>query len=229
MRALSLPSRRGVRTAADATSSALLRRPAVARLTQGLRLTTALCSVLVTLPVLSSGTAWALPQDGVVATGAAKIVTKPTKVIIIQKTPSVVIDWKSFNIAAGEKVVIKQHAASWTALNRVTGGGGASMINGSLSAMGMVAISNPAGMTFGAAARINVGSLIATSSNIRNEDFVAGKYNFNIAGHPDAAIINQGTITVAEGGLAVFVALRCPTASCHSTAGRFSACRTVFT
>jgi filamentous hemagglutinin family protein len=175
MLALSLHSRRGVRTtrapkspgtapktaigqtAADATSSALLRRPALARLTQGLRLTTALCSVLVVLPVLSSGTAWALPQDGVVATGTAKIVTKPTKVIIIQKTPSVVIDWKSFNIATGERVVIKQHDASWTALNRVTGGGGASMINGSLSAMGTVAISNPAVMTFGAAARINVG------------------------------------------------------------------------
>ena len=177
----------------------------LARLSQGLRLTTALCSVFV-LPVLSTTTAWALPQGGVVEAGKAKIITKPTKVIIIQKTPSVVVDWNSFNVGAGEKVVIKQAAPTWTELNRVTGGGGASVINGKVNALGTVAISNPSGVTFGPAAKVTVGSLIATSSNIRNQDFTAGNYNFNIAGHPDAAIINQGTISVSQGGLAALVA-----------------------
>ena len=177
----------------------------LARLSQGLRLTTALCSVFV-LPVLSPATAWALPQGGVVEAGKAKIITKPTKVIIIQKTPSVVVDWNSFNVGAGEKVVIKQAAPTWTELNRVTGGGGASVINGKVNALGTVAISNPSGITFGPAAKVTVGSVIATSANIRSQDFTAGNYNFNIAGHPDAAVINQGTITVAQGGLAALVA-----------------------
>ena len=191
--------RRSARAAAPAPAITL------ARLTQGLRLTTALCSVFV-LPVLSTTTAWALPQGGVVETGKAKIITKPTKVIIIQKTPSVVVDWNSFNVGAGEKVVVKQAAPTWTELNRVTGGGGASVINGKVNALGTVAISNPSGITFGPAAKVTVGSLIATSANIRSQDFTAGNYNFNIAGHPDAAVINQGTITVAQGGLAALVA-----------------------
>ena len=74
----------------------------LAGLMQGLRLTTALCSVFA-LPVLSPATAWALPQGGVVEAGTAKIITKPNKVVIIDKTPSVVIDPLAAASSAGTR------------------------------------------------------------------------------------------------------------------------------
>jgi hypothetical protein len=35
---------------------------------------------------------------------------------------------------------------------------------------------------------------------------MAGRYNFNIPGRPDASIINQGRITATSGGFAALVA-----------------------
>src|SRR4029434_8429624 len=45
-----------------------------------------------------------------------------------------------------------------------------------------------------------------TTHDIRNADFMAGRYNFNIPGRPDASIVNQGRITAASGGFAALVA-----------------------
>src|SRR5262249_4969164 len=44
------------------------------------------------------------------------------------------------------------------------------------------------------------------TSNISNTDFMAGKYNFNIPGKPNASIVNLGTITAHSGGFAALVA-----------------------
>ena len=35
---------------------------------------------------------------------------------------------------------------------------------------------------------------------------MAGRYNFNIPGRPDASIVNRGTITASSGGFAALVA-----------------------
>src|SRR4029078_12717946 len=40
----------------------------------------------------------------------------------------------------------------------------------------------------------------------RNQDFMAGRFNFNIPGRPDASIVNMGTITATSGGFAALVA-----------------------
>lgn len=65
---------------------------------------------------------------------------------------------------------------------------------------------NPQGVVFGAGAQVNVGGLLASTANISNENFMAGNYRFDQPGNPAASIINQGSITVAEGGLAALVA-----------------------
>ena len=204
--AKSSPCPRGWPVAAlDSGSLVALPCPALTGLMRGLRLTTALCSVVVVLPTLATGTAWALPQGGTVTSGQAQIIVKAKEIDVIQSTASVVINWNTFNIAAGESIVFSQLNSSWSALNRVIGGG-ASVINGSISALGTVAISNAAGINIGVAGKVNVGSFIATTANIRDNDFTAGKYNFAIAGNPTSSVINQGTVTVADGGLAAFVA-----------------------
>ena len=65
---------------------------------------------------------------------------------------------------------------------------------------------NRDGFIFGAGAVINTGSFLATTSDIKNDDFMAGRYNFHIPGRPDASIVNMGTITAASGGFAALVA-----------------------
>ena len=93
-----------------------------------------------------------------------------------------------------------------TQLDRVTGGQGPSQILGTLSSNGKVFLVNPDGILFGMGARINVGSLLATTSDIANKDFMAGNYKFAIPGNPNASIVNMGRITAQTGGFAALVA-----------------------
>src|SRR5262249_55231814 len=127
-------------------------------------------------------------------------------VTIQQTTPSAIINWKTFNIGAGETTTFVQPNASSVALNRVTGGGGPSQILGLLSAHRKVFIRNRDGIFFGPNSTINTSGFLATTSDIKNSDFMAGKYNFNIPGRPDASIVNQGTITAHNAGFAALVA-----------------------
>ena len=53
---------------------------------------------------------------------------------------------------------------------------------------------------------VNTAGFLATTSDIKNSDFMAGRYNFNIPGRPDASIVNQGRITATSGGFAALVA-----------------------
>ena len=53
---------------------------------------------------------------------------------------------------------------------------------------------------------INTAGFLASTNDISNADFMAGRYNFNIAGRPDASIVNHGNITATSGGFAALVA-----------------------
>ena len=97
-------------------------------------------------------------------------------------------------------------AASSVALNRVTGGLGPSQILGTLTANGRIFLINRDGILFGPGAVINTAGFLATTNDIKNSDFMAGRMNFNIPGRPDASIVNKGTITATSGGFAALVA-----------------------
>ena len=114
-------------------------------------------------------------------------------VIVNQSTSSAVINWNTFNIRANESVRFNQPSASSVALNRVTGGLGPSEIMGSLTANGRVFIINRDGILFGPGSVVNTAGFLATTNDIKNADFMAGRYNFNIPGRPDASIVNQGS------------------------------------
>ena len=147
------------------------------------------------------------PQGGVVVGGSAQISNPGTaNVTINQHSDKAIINWHMFNIGVGEKTTFVQPNSNSIALNRVVGGMGPSEILGSLSANGKVFVVNRDGIIFGAGAVINTAGFLATTSDIRNEDFMAGRFNFQIPGRPDASIVNMGTITATSGGFAALVA-----------------------
>ena len=127
-------------------------------------------------------------------------------VTVTQQTNSAIINWNTFNIGAGEKTNITMPSASSVQLDRVTGGLGPSQILGSLWSNGRVFLVNPDGILVGPGAKIDTGSFLATTHDIANADFMAGRYNFTIPGNPTASVVNQGTITAQTGGFAALVA-----------------------
>jgi len=73
-------------------------------------------------------------------------------------------------------------------------------------ANGRVFLVNPDGILVGPGAKIDTTGFLATTHDIKNEDFMAGRYNFSIPGRPDASVVNQGAITAQENGFAALVA-----------------------
>ncbi len=147
------------------------------------------------------------PEGGQVVAGSATISNPdPSTLLIEQDTDRAVINWGSFNIAAGETTqFVVPDAESWT-LNRVVGTQSPSLIYGSILSNGNVVIVNPDGMLFGAGATVDVNRLIATTADIGNGDFMAGRLTFGKPGKPSASIVNLGTISAADYGLAALVA-----------------------
>ena len=147
------------------------------------------------------------PAGGTVVGGSATIQGAGTSnVTITQTSPSAIINWTTFNIGVGQTTTFNQPSSSSVVLNRVTGGLGPSEILGTLTANGRVFIINRDGILFGPGAVVNTAGFVATTHDIKNQDFMAGRYNFNIPGRPDASIVNQGTITATSGGFAALVA-----------------------
>jgi hypothetical protein len=75
--------------------------------------------------------AQSLPESGTVTQGTATINTAGNTMTIQQATHGAIIDWGSFNIAAGNTVNFVQPDASSVTLNRVIGFGSPSLIDGS--------------------------------------------------------------------------------------------------
>ena len=118
--------------------------------------------------------AHAAPQDGVVRAGAATISGGGAYTRIDQTTGRAVIDWRGFSIGSGEQVQFVQPSASSAILNRVTGSQVSTLL-GRLDANGQVLLINPNGIVIGKGGQVNVGSFIASTSNISNHNFMNGR------------------------------------------------------
>src|SRR6266403_3774773 len=165
--------------------------------------------LLTTAALLALGAAPAAggPAGGTVVGGAATIQGQGGPAATVnQSSSSAIINWNTFNIGVNESVRFNQPSASSVVLNRVTGGLGPSEILGTLTANGRVFLINRDGILFGPNAVVNTAGFLATTHDIKNSDFMAGRYNFNIPGRPDASIVNQGRITATSGGFAALVA-----------------------
>jgi filamentous hemagglutinin family protein len=153
------------------------------------------------------GFAQTLPQGGNVVGGSGTIQqTAPNQLTINQSTQKLAIDWQSFSVGTNDIVRFEQPSTSAVALNRVLNGD-PSQIYGQIQANGQVVIMSPNGIVFGPNSRVDVNALVATTANIATLDFMAGKLLFDQASSDaNARVVNQGVISVAQGGFAVLAA-----------------------
>ena len=144
-----------------------------------------------------------LPTGGQLAAGQATLSQNGSSLTVNQASDKLAIDWASFSIGQGHSVNFVQPGAASVALNRVLGSD-VSVIQGALNANGQVFLVNPNGVLFTPTAQVNVGALVASTLDLRTEDFLAGRYSF--AGNSLAAVQNQGSINAAGGHVALVAA-----------------------
>lgn len=143
----------------------------------------------------------ALPTAPTVVNGTAGF-AQSGNVLTVTNSAGAIINWQRFGIAAGETTRFIQPSASSAVLNQVVGVNGIremSQIHGTLSSNGKVWLINPAGILVGASGVIDTAGFIASTLNMRAEDFLAGRLNFQAT--PGAGdVVNRGTITTPTGG-----------------------------
>lgn len=145
-----------------------------------------------------------LPTGGTVVHGRAAIGAPAAGAMTIdQSSGSAVVNWDSFSIGTGNRVTINQPSADAAILNRVTGDA-TSQIHGQLNANGRVFVINPNGIFIGPTGRVNAGSFVASTLNVRTEDFVLGNMVFEGDG-ASASVVNQGQVEVVSGGYAALI------------------------
>ncbi|MBR1207597.1 MULTISPECIES: filamentous hemagglutinin family protein [unclassified Bradyrhizobium] len=124
-----------------------------------------------------------------------------TTVTVNQTAPQAILNWQSFNVGSQTTLNFNQQASNWTALNRVVGNAGPSQILGRITAPGQVLVINQNGIIFGGASQINVGSLIASSANIADSQFLAnGLYSAQSGTNYLPSFTGAGGKIVVESG-----------------------------
>src|SRR5882672_6607262 len=144
-----------------------------------------------------------LPTNGQVAAGSATLSQPNAQTLQInQASQSAILNWGTFSISADGTVNFVKPGASSVALNRVLGGS-PSEIFGRLTANGQIFLVNPSGVLFGRGASVDVGGLAASTLDIKDSDFLAGRYVFAREGAA-GSVVNQGTINT-PGGYAALI------------------------
>ena len=139
------------------------------------------------------------------AAGAASILqSNPSSTLINQQSRNAIINWQNFSVGNGASVTFQQPDSGAITLNRVTGSS-ISAIDGSILANGQVWLLNRNGVLFGQGSHIDVGGLLATTSDIKDADFLSGNYAFGDASQ-NGQVVNQGSIKAATGGSVVLSA-----------------------
>ncbi|MES2711631.1 MAG: filamentous hemagglutinin N-terminal domain-containing protein [Pseudomonadota bacterium] len=148
----------------------------------------------------------ARPTGGSVTAGTASIAQTDARTTVTQGSNRAIIDWRGFDVGRDHTVRFDQPGASALTLNRI-GSGEPSRIAGGISANGGVLIINQAGVVFTGTARVDAASVIVSTADTANERFMAGgRMVFDRPGRADARILNEGSITARQAGIAALVA-----------------------
>lgn len=116
---------------------------------------------------------------------------------VIHASNNAVINYRSFDIGAHEKVQFVQPDALSRVLNRINSAA-PTRIDGTLSANGRVYIINPAGVMFGKGAVIDVARIFAAGGNLADADFLNKIDRFTDL---KGAVVNNGSISADAVGL----------------------------
>jgi len=161
-------------------------------------------ALVLAVHIAVGGSCWALPQGATIVNGQVSIQLPGPGSQVINASNGAIINWKQFSIGASESTQFIQPSAASAVLNRVTGPG-VSQLVGQLKANGNVFLINPNGIVIGGAARIDTNSFIASTLDITDADFIAGKLRF-FAGSGAGRIRNDGMITAGPGGRIALIA-----------------------
>ncbi len=148
--------------------------------------------------------AWALPQGATVVNGQVSVAQPTSSSQIVNASNGAIINWKQFSIGVGESTQFIQPSSNSAVLNRVVGPD-VSQLLGQLKANGQVFLINPNGIVIGGGARIDTNSFIASTLDMSDADFLAGKLHF-FEGSSAGRMQNNGLITAAPGGRIVLIA-----------------------
>jgi filamentous hemagglutinin family protein len=148
----------------------------------------------------------ALPELNNISHGDLSVTTatNESSLLIQQNSSHAIVNWNQFNIDAHEAVHFNQ-PANGVCLNRIDAMHGISQINGKLNATGSIILINEAGILFGNNASVNVGSIIASATDMADENFLADRYIFDQKTRDGGSIINRGSIHVDDHGLLAFL------------------------
>ena len=155
---------------------------------------------LITMAVaacFASGPALANPTGPTVVNGTVNI-QQTGNLLQITNSPSSIINWQSFSIGANEITRFLQQSNSSAVLNRVTTQNPSSIL-GALQSNGRVFLINPSGILFGAGSQVDVAGMVASTLNLSDTDFLAGRMRFT-DGLGAGSVVNQGNITTPAGG-----------------------------
>jgi filamentous hemagglutinin family protein len=151
------------------------------------------------------GPVWANPTGAQIVSGQVSI-SNNGRVLTVTNSPGSIINWQNFSIGSGELTQFLQQSSSSAVLNRIVGQN-PSQIFGALQSNGKVYLINPNGIMFGAGSQVNVASLVASSVDISNADFTAGKLNFSAPATATlGSVVNQGSISTPAGGSIYLIA-----------------------
>ncbi len=148
--------------------------------------------------------AFANPHGMTVVSGSATSHANGSQ-LNINTSQIAVLNWQSFNIAAGETTSFIQPNASSVVVNNIQDAN-VSQIFGSLQANGMVVLMNPSGFYFGPDSFVKTGGLIvSTATSCVPPQNAGGSWEFN-GPPPLSSIINYGQIEVGQHGSAFLIA-----------------------
>jgi len=155
------------------------------------------------LLVFTAQTALANPLGPAVVNGQASFATSGNT-LTVTNTPGAIINWQGFSVGANEVTRFVQQNAASSVLNRVISNNPSSIL-GALQSNGRVFLVNPNGIVFGQGATVDVAGLVATTLNLSNADFLAGRHNFTEV--PGAqGISNAGSLAAQSGGQIYLIA-----------------------
>jgi len=144
------------------------------------------------------------PTGGQVVGGTATIGSAGANgVVITQGSQKAIINWQQFSVGSNEYVQFVQPNSSSVVLNRVIGSN-PSNIFGNIIANGQVFLVNANGVYFAPGASVDVQGLVASTLDLNDADFMAGRYVFSKAtGASDAGVVNDASIHAGTGGYVV--------------------------
>lgn len=147
----------------------------------------------------------ALPTDPSVVNGAASF-NQTGNALTVTNSSGAIVNWNTFSIGSSESVRFIQPSASSSVMNRVLAAD-PSLLLGTLQSNGKVFLINPAGITVGAGARIDVAGFFASTLALSDEDFLANRLNFVAApGAGGVRVENGAEIGTVSGGQVYLIA-----------------------